>query len=195
MRTFRLLIPFVLALALLIPGAATAVSITIAGPTTGPLTSGTGSENPGGAAQITFTIGLDAQTAIQGYDLTLRWDPAELDLVAAQPLFSDTGSVVPFVSDPFGSTPDPAGLRIASFPQFASSLTTGLFNVTFDILSRVDDGAPDVSVLVALANGPGISPPPLAIDNPSGAGIDVVPEPTTALLLAAGLAGLALRRP
>jgi hypothetical protein len=58
---------FLLASSLLLaPAAAAALSLSLAGPTSGPVTSGVGVENPSVGATIAFTVGLDASTAING---------------------------------------------------------------------------------------------------------------------------------
>ena len=68
------------------------------------------------------------------------------------------------------------------------------------LVSPITDGQPDVFVFVdALANGSGISPDTLSIDNPDGAGFDItsLPEPSSAVVLIAGcllLASLRRRR-
>lgn len=173
--------------AVLLSASASAVSITLAGPGVGPLTSGVGVKDVTGLTQITFDVGLAAQTSLQGYDISIAWDATELSLTSAQQLFPDTGGALPFTISPVGGSS--SGARAAVI-GFSSLSTTGLFRVTFNVLGGVvGDGQPDVRFFVDMAaNGPGLAPsPPLSVDNPNGAGIDVVPEPGTGVLLAAGL--------
>jgi len=166
---------------------ASALSLTLTGPTSGPLTSGIGSEASSAGAQLGFTIGLDAATAINGYDVTLAWDPAELSLASAAPV----------AGLPFVVSPDPgasAGARVASITLVAT-LTSLLFSVTFDVLATTADGLADVRVFVDDdVNGTGIAPGSLSLANPGGAGFDVIPEPASGALLALGLAGLSAAR-
>lgn len=168
---------------------AAALSITLSGPGTGPLTSGTGSELALPGAQLAFLIGLDAATQINGYDVTLAWDATELALFSASP----------WVDLPFSSAPDPggsSGSRVAAI-TLSPTTTDLLFTVVFDVLAPLGDGLADVAVLVdAGTNGAGISPGSLSLANPGGAGIDVVPEPGSGALLAVGLGllGAARRR-
>jgi hypothetical protein len=166
---------------------AAALSLTLAGPTSGALTTGIGVESAAPSTQLSFTIGLDAATSINGYDVTIAWDPSELAFFSATPVAGLA----------FGPGPNPgqsAGTRVASL-SLAGVLTTTLFSLTFDVLANTQDGLSDVQVLVdALANGSGISPGSLALANPTGAGIDVIPEPASGALLALGLASLAAAR-
>lgn len=166
---------------------ASALSVTLAGPTSGPLASGIGTESSSVGAQLSFAIGLDAATAINGYDLTLAWDPSELLLVS-----STSAAGLPFsVSPDAGAS---AGSRVASITLVAA-LTSLLFSVTFDVLATTADGLADVRVFVDEdVNGSGIAPGSLALANPGGAGFDVIPEPASGALLALGLAGLSAAR-
>jgi hypothetical protein len=152
---------------------ARAVGIALAPPTSGP------------GSQITFTVALDAPASINGYDVTISWDALELSFLSAAEL-----SGLGFVSAPLGTTP--AGERVASF-ELTAVTTTSLFSASFDVLpGALGDGADDFAVFVGPANGSGLIPG--AIDNPDGAGFDVVPEPNTGGLLALGLLALARLR-
>jgi len=153
------------------------LSITLSGPTVTDITSGVATEDVTDITQITFSVGLDAPTDINGYDLTLAWDPFELRLSSATPIWG------------FGFTRPPseleyAGTRVAAILTSVMNAST-LFSVTFDVLQAAaffDDGLPDVEIYVdPIVNGEGISPGSLSISNPTGAGIDVVDfsPPTT----------------
>ena len=151
---------------------ARAVGIALAPPTLGP------------GSQITFTVALDAPSSINGYDVTVSWDAGELSFLSATEL-----SGLGFDAAPSGATP--AGERVATF-ELAAVAATDLFSVSFDILAGVlADGAYDFEVLVGPANGSGLIPG--SIDNPTGDGFDVVPEPSSGALLALGLIALAWR--
>jgi hypothetical protein len=166
---------------------ASALSLTLAGPTSGALTTGVGMESAAPSTQLSFTIGLDAASTINGYDVTIAWDASELAFASATPV---TGLA-------FGPAPNAgssAGTRVAAL-SLAGVLTSTLFSVTFDVLGNSQDGVADFRVYVdALANGSGISPGSLSLSNPSGAGIDVIPEPSSHALLALGLGVLAAAR-
>jgi hypothetical protein len=139
----------------------------------------------GSGSEITFTVALDAQTAINGYDVTIFWDALELSFLSATDL-----SGLGFDTAPLGATP--SGERVATFALTAVE-ATDLFSVSFDVLPGAHgDGLDDFGVFVGEANGVGLIPG--AIDNPGGAGFDVVPEPHTGGLLALGLIALARRR-
>ena len=173
----------VLVALLLAPASAGALSISLAGPTSGPVTAGVGVESPSVGATLTFTVGLDASTAINGYDLILSWDPAELSFLSAADL-SGLG---------FDVTPDagtPAGERAAAI-SLGAVTTASLFEVSFEVLAVLTDGAADVEVV---ANGSGIAPGSLSLANgTAGVGI-AVPEPGFALLLAGALLALGAKR-
>lgn len=161
-------LPPILTLALLLAAPAGAVGITL------------GSIDPGpGADEITFTVALDASAQINGYDVTISWDAAELAFLSGAEL-----SGLGFADAPeslFGATTD----RVATF-ELLPVTTTDLFSVTFTVLGGVvGDGLADFSVSVEAANGSGLIPG--ALDNPTGVGFDLVPEPSTALLTGLGL--------
>jgi len=156
---------------LLLSGSATAVGIALPPPTAGP------------GSQLTFTVALDASTAINGYDVTIAWDAVELSFLSATEL-----SGLGFDTAPIGAAP--AGERVATF-ALSGVTATDLFSVSFDVIAPLADGLDDFSVFVAPANGSGLIPG--AIDDPAGAGYDVVPEPHSGGLLALGLLALGLR--
>lgn len=170
-------------------GTASALSLTLAGPGVGPVTGGTASKPAQAGDPVTLSVGLDVATQIVGYDVTITWDPTELDFVSA--------SDIPGLA--FDTAPTAgqfAGARVSAIDL--SAVTTDLlFSVSFVALDPIADGLPDFRVFVdAMVNGAGIAPGSLSLANPAGAAIDIVPEPGSGLLLGLGLAGAwLLRRP
>lgn len=175
----------VASLLMLVAGPAGALSITLAGPTSGPLAGGVGLESAPGA-QITFVVALDATSvSLNGYDVSVAWDAGELAFVSALDL-----SGLGFDTAPVGAAS--AGERVAAL-ELAPVVTGSLFQITFQVLGASVDGLADFSVFVdALQNGAGLAPGSLALANPSGAAIDV-PEPAGLLALAL-LVGCGCRR-
>jgi hypothetical protein len=145
-------------------------------------------------SQITYTVAVSPATQISGYDLTISWDPKELEFVSATPVFGSDFAVAPSPSAPQRS-------RVASvIPVPAGLSTTSLFSATFVVKPGfAQDGiADDFTARVdPIANGRGIAGPAgviLTIDNPRGVRFDgLVPEPEAAPF-AAGLALLLLAR-
>ena len=148
--------------------------------------------------QIVFTVGLDAQTDSYGYELFFSYDPTEIALShpvydknepdSAHQLYADAvlaPDTLPFTVAP-APCADPSNCR-ASVLSLAGYASTALFDITFDVIGVASDGEADFSVF---AGGLGGDPAPPLIGFP--AAIDVVPEPATALLLGAGIVGLAL---
>lgn len=171
-------------LALLAPAAAGALSLSVAGPTSGPITTGLGVEDPLVGSGLTFTVGLDATTAIQGYDLILSWDPTELAFLSATDL-----SGIGFDVAPVGATP--AGERVAAI-DLAPLSTTALFQVDFQVLAVAADGGVDLQLV---ANGSGVAPGSLSLANGATGVAFAVPEPGTAALLGGVLAALRASSP
>lgn len=185
MRLRNALVPLVLVV--FAARSASALSLTLAGPTSGSLTSGIGAEVAAPATQISFAIGLDAAPTINGYDVTIAWDAGELGFLSASP-------VAGLAFSPAPNAGLSAGTRVASL-SLSGVQTAALFSVSFDVLGNSEDGLADFRVFVdALANGSGIAPGSLSLANPTGAGIDVIPEPGTHALLALGLGLVAAAR-
>jgi len=181
-----------LAFGLAAPAAAVDVemSVDVAGCTG--YVSGVGVCDVTGQTQITITWTLSSQQTLNGYDLALSWDPGELTLLDTAQLYPDTATPFAWVvepSDPLAST----ALVISLVP----GATTSLFALTFAVSASPADGQPDI---VWSANGNGLSPASVVLDNPGGAGIDVtavapaVPALPPAGLVALALALLAVRR-
>jgi hypothetical protein len=170
-------------LALLAPSVAGALSLSMAGPTSGPITTGLGVENPSVGDPITFTVALDATAEIQGYDLIMSWDPAELAFLSATDL-----SGIGFDVAPLGSTPE--GERVAAI-DLAPVSTAALFRVDFEVLAVLRDGVADLRVV---ANGSGIAPGSLSLSNGAAGVAFALPEPHAAALLTLALGALGMRR-
>lgn len=185
MRLRCALLPLVLAV--FAARAASALSLTVAGPSSGSLTSGIGVEVAAPDSQLTLAIGLDSAPTLNGYDVTIAWDAGELGFLSATP-------VAGLAFSPAPNAGQSAGTRVASL-SLSGVLTAALFSVTFTVLGNTQDGLPDFSVYVdALANGSGIAPGSLSLANPTGAGIDVIPEPGSHALLALGVLLVAAAR-
>ncbi len=162
---------------------ARAVTITLAGPSSGAIAAGVGFEPASPGDLLTFTIALDSAVDLNGYDVTIAWDAAEVSFVSA---LEQSG--LGFDVAPLGATP--AGERVAAI-ELQPAAAQSLFQVTFAVLAgAARDGGADLTVFVdALRNGAGLAPSRLVLANPAGAGIDV-PEPRALGLLAAACIGL-----
>ena len=143
-------------------------------------------------ASFTVRIGLLPDTPISGYDLTISWDDSEILLTGVTNVFNP-GSIA--FSSPLGG--DPMGERVADI-SFVSTSSTDLFDLTFQVVTAVDDGMPDLLVFRDPAtNGSGITASVgTFIAGDAGAGLSVVPvpEPGTGALVAAGMLALRGRR-
>lgn len=154
---------------------ASALSLLVTGPTTGPLAPGeVGIERPGVGEILALQISLDQSVSLQGFDLLLTWDATELDLVAASDQTGLGLDVVPGASG--------VSERIAAI-EFTAVSAMALFELQFEVLAIVPDGA-DFSIV---ANGAGLAPASLVLDSPNSAVVEI-PEPAPLALL--GLAGL-----
>jgi hypothetical protein len=130
---------------------------------------------------IVFTVGLDSGVSLNGFDLTISWDPAELTFLSVA---DESGLGLDTV--PVGATS--AGERISGIELLPVS-TDKLFSVTFELVEILTDGLVDLRVYADLAtNGGGISPGGLALDNGAAGVTYFVPEPGTGILVMAALA-------
>lgn len=140
-------------------------------------------------SEITYTVAFSPVSNVSGYDVTIRWDPNELEFRSASPLFGG-----------FAAAPAPAGhqrSRVANvIPEPAGVAAGNLFRVTFVVQPGfANDGVADDFAVDAdpVANGRGIAGPAgviISLDNPRGVafdGLTRVPESEGAAL-AAGLA-------
>lgn len=146
-------------------------------------------ENDG--SSFTVRVGLLPGVPISGYDLTISWDDSELLLTGVTNVFNP-GSIA--FSSPLGG--DPMGERVADI-SFVSVSSADLFDLTFQVLSAVDDGMQDLLVFRDLVNnGSGVSGTLSFIPADASAGLSVVPipEPGTGALLAVGMLALRGRR-
>jgi hypothetical protein len=121
---------------------------------------------------ITVTWSLTSAQTLNGYDLDVSWDPAELTLLSADQLYPDSQAPnsIPFLVAP--NPGDPAGsqavvLSLVGFP------TTALFRATFQLGAAgvlPQDCAADIAWS---ANGNGLAPGSVVLTNPTGAAVDV----------------------
>lgn len=127
-----------------------------------------------GDGQVVFTLSLDASYApVNGYDLTVAWDAAELTLLSCTALYPDSQPLgtVPFLlspcdaADPSGS--DAVALSIVGFESQA------LLSLTFGLVEPTAVGFDGLADIAWAPNGSGLSPGSLVLTNPAGAGIDV----------------------
>lgn len=169
---------------------ADAVSLTVEGPAA-PVLPGESFE-----ARVSVTgLGAGAAPSIGTFDLTLSFDPAVAEATGVA----------------FGDAAGGSQLALGGPSQTGATIASGAvdaFEVSLDPASALDAGQPAGFVLLRAtlrALGPGASALQItrlvlgdALGDPLpatlGAGsVSVVPEPTTALLLAAGLGALGLR--
>lgn len=176
---------------------AVVVSMTASPPACGgAVTAGTVACPVDAGSSLSLVFALDAATALNGYQLNLRWDPSELSLLGASQLFPDAGTPVAFTSAPG----DPAASVASAFVFPDPAVTTLLFQLDFQATPAGDDGQPDVWWF---PQGAGLSPGSVVLENPAGAALDVTPAPVVPalpgalvpLLLAGLLAGGARRLP
>lgn len=160
----------------------------------------TGSFDAQTATSITYDIFYQVETAESfsfiGWDLDLRYDPAELANWTPSNVLA--GSIV--------ATPAPDTLNFNFFslsPLTDVNLTTpGLYqlaSLTFDILSpaQLFDGQADFSILSQIGTGKGFASLTglTQLDGAAGADVGAVPIPGAVWLFGSGLAGLiGLRR-
>jgi hypothetical protein len=123
-------------------------------------------------ANVTVTWSLSSAQTLNGYDLNVSWDPAELTLISADQLYpgSQAPNTIPFLVAP--NPADPVGSEAVALSLIAYS-TTPLFRATFQLAdgpSLARDCTPD---LTWSANGNGLAPASVVLGNPGGASIDL----------------------
>jgi hypothetical protein len=131
-------------------------------------------------SQITYTVSFSPSSAVSGYDLTISWDPNELEFLSSSPIFGGA----------FAVAPTSAGYRrsrVANVIPVPAGVPAGnLFSVTFLVKPGfAQDGlANDFTVHVEpRTNGRGLAGPAgvvLHLDNPRGLafdGLTLIPEP------------------
>jgi hypothetical protein len=143
---------------------AAVVSMTTDAPDCGPYAAGVGTCTVGDPS-ITVTWELDATASLNGYDFEIRWDPTELALTDAKQLHPDTGTPLAFLEAP--SDPNDSRALVVSL---TAASTMRLFELTFDVMPSAPDGMADVWWF---ANGNGLAPGTVILENPAGAGFDL----------------------
>jgi hypothetical protein len=163
---------------------ASALTLSVVGPTVVDVS--------GGATMFQVDIVADEGLAVGSTDIDLNWDAAGIEATAASTtaLSGFTSNVdnparqVRTASASAGTDSVPLGTPLLSITLVAGPGDEGLYNL---FISDGDGVAPD-----DLA-GPVPPIPPVAIPYASaGLAVEVVPEPSTALLLLSALAGLSL---
>lgn len=156
-------------------------------------------EEVGSLGQIVFTVGVQDDGGlpvdINGYTLDYLFDASELTFVSAIQLVDFDGGG----ADPFSILGDCTSGRCTAgnTPGQDALGVLSLFTLTFDVTQILGDGFVDLEVGILNEAFDGISQAtgePVFSVGVSIANSSVVPEPSTALLVAAGLLGLALRR-
>lgn len=149
--------------------------------------------------QIVFTVGVQDDGGlpvdINGYTLDYSFDASELTFVSAMQLIDFDGGG----ADPFSILADCTSGRCTAgnTPGQDALGVLSLFTLTFDVTQILGDGFVDLEVGILNESFDGISQAtgePVYTVGVSIANSSVVPEPSTAVLFAAGLVGLALRR-
>jgi len=181
----RPLVAGALLLSLLVPAIAPAavVSMSVDRPGCTGYTSGTGSCEAGSGTAVSVTWSLQTQESLNGYQLQIRWDPGELALTGAEQLYPDTGTPVAFTSEPS----DPNASVASAFVLPSPAATMQLFRLHFAATPTGSDGQADLSWF---AQGAGLSPASVVLENPGGAGIDFVPSGEPVPVPVAGRRGL-----
>ena len=122
---------------------------------------------------IAVTWALAAPESLNGYDFEIRWDAGELTLTGATQLYPDTATPLAFLEEP--SDPNDSRALVISLTPAS---TVSLFRLTFEAQPSAADGMAD---LWWFANGNGLAPGTVILENPSGAGIDMRAVPVPAL--------------
>jgi len=158
---------------------------------------------------ITFTVGMEPESAITGYTLDIRYDDTELDFVSSEQLVPFFGGafVPPYVLDPATTAGDAGSSGLASSNSGRASvlntsdsvLVGNLFSLSFTVRDLFSDGLDDlvVGILdgVADAINPPVSGEAFTI-NPNvvsaQVGVATVPVPAALWLFGSGLIGLVI---
>lgn len=178
-------------LSLAFASSATAVSFTLA--------PATASVAPGEMILLTLVASDLAPSVIGGYDIDVVFDPSVISVVnyTLAGVLGDLTLGEAFDFSGGAATPGILNLTVLSTLDAASlaTLQQGQFAIaTFSVMidAAAAGGAHSLSLaLNALTDGSGI---PIAPNSLSGASLNVIPEPSTALLLSVGLAAMAGRR-
>lgn len=133
---------------------------------------------------------------IGGLDFTVTYDPAVLDYVSFQP-----GALVDTSFDTWGLNEAPSGTLTGTMSSLLGILTPGvLFELTFDVLSGTGGSQALLEPEVTSAYDSFSSLNSISVDSAvktvsvQAAASAPIPEPSLALLLVSGLAGLRLAR-
>jgi hypothetical protein len=124
--------------------------------------------------EVTFTWVLDSAHALNGYDLAVSWDPEELTPISCTELYPDSQppGTVPFLTSPCPALPTDLPPRNATALSLVAFQTTALFSMTFQVTSVVLCDADGEADLAWSANGNGLSPGSVVLENTDGAGAD-----------------------
>jgi len=154
---------------------------------------------------ITFTVGINPATSVNGYTLDIRYDTTEMDFLTSAQLLNFFGGAValPYILDPAVTPGDPGSTGLATSSSGRAALiglnasdpAGDLFSLSFTVTNPILDGIDDLTVGILDVRADDINPnvggSPFTISpNTVGASIASVPEPTSFLLIAAPLAGL-----
>ena len=147
--------------------------------------------------EVTFIIGVldDAGglVNINAYTLDYLFDSTELMFVSAMQLadFGGNGPPDPFIINDCTTGRCTAGLT----PGVDANGVGDLFSLTFNVIEIIDDGVEDLRVGILDSVFDGISQPigdPIFDNGEVIQDAFVTPEPSTGLLMAFGLGGLAM---
>ena len=160
-------------------------------------------------------LGLDDVTELQAYTLDITYDDAELTFLSAAPIasfevFAGSFAAKGFTLDPSGDLGSSSGGRasvLAVPPEVlyldgrttlpAADARTGIFLLEFEATAPTADGLADLTIGILDERANDITTPDGSILpdlTATSISLWVIPEPSTALLLAAGAFALGLGR-